>query len=44
MLKFSKSLACNFAGKLIFVIDVLILLTVSDTMLLKNLVVNQGNI
>lgn len=39
-----QSLACNFAAKLMFVIDILILLTVSDTLLLKNLVVNPVNI
>lgn len=44
MSKLSKSLACNFAAKLMLVIDVLILLTVSDTLLLKNLVVNPVNI
>lgn len=44
MSKMSKSLACNFAAKLMLVIDVLILLTVSDTLLLKNLVVNPVNI
>lgn len=44
MSKLSKSLACNFAAKLMFVIDILILLTVSDTLLLKNLVVNPVNI
>lgn len=44
MSKISKSLACNFAAKLMFVIDILILLTVSDTLLLKNLVVNPVNI
>ena len=33
--KMSKSLACNFVAELMFVIDVLILLTVFDTMLLS---------
>lgn len=34
IVKMSKSLACNFAFKLMFVIDLLIFLTVYDTMLL----------
>ena len=43
MLKMSRSLACDFSVKFMSVIDILILLTVSDTMLLKNLLVNQVN-